>query len=214
MNKVYIFAHPFCYDEYKIIEDKIEGVKVVESKGGIMNSRNYITEYFEEGTKIVSIDDDVEELIDLNTNQPIENLNEFIEESFSMCGNGLWGVCALNNKFYSNMKDKFGLQSIVATFCGYVNIKSIVLTLDLMEDYERVIKYYNANKIILKRSWIGIKTKYWTNKGGLQTELDILKRIQLQNYCANEILNRYPDYVFQRKRKNGLLDIRFKRNIK
>jgi hypothetical protein len=214
MNKVYIFAHPFSYDEYKIIEDKIEGVKVVESKGGIMNSRNYITEYFEEGTKIVSIDDDVEELIDLNTNQPIENLNEFIEESFSMCGNGLWGVCALNNKFYSNMKDKFGLQSIVATFCGYVNIKSIVLTLDLMEDYERVIKYYNANKIILKRSWIGIKTKYWTNKGGLQTELDILKRIQLQNYCANEILNRYPDYVFQRKRKNGLLDIRFKRNIK
>jgi hypothetical protein len=112
------------------------------------------------------------------------------------------------------MKDKFGLQSIVATFCGYVNIKSIVLTLDVCEDHERVIKYYNANKTILKRSWIGIKTKYWTNKGGLQTELDILKRIQLQNYCANEILNRYPDYVFQRKRKNGLLDIRFKRNIK
>jgi len=214
MNKVYIFAHPSSYDQYKIIEDKIKGVKVIESKGGIMNSRNYITEYFEEGTKIVSIDDDIEDLIDLNTNQPINDLDGFIKESFSMCGNGIFGVCALNNKFYSNMKDKFGLQSIVATFCGFVNYKSIVLTLDVCEDHERVIKYYNANKTILKRSWIGIKTKYWTNKGGIQTELDILKRIQLQNYCANELKSRYPDYVFQRKRKNGLLDIRFKRNIK
>ena len=208
MNKVYIFAHPFSYDEYKVIEEKIEGVKVIESKGGIMNSRNYITEYFDEKTNIVSIDDDVDELIDLNTNQPIHDLDGFIKESFNMCGNGIFGVCALTNKFYSNMKDKFGLQSIVATFCGFVNYKSIVLTLDLMEDYEKVIKYYQSNKTILKRSWVGIKTKYWTNKGGIQTELDCLKRIQLQNYCANELKSRYPDYVFHRKRKNGLIDIR------
>jgi len=213
MNKVHIFAHPFSYDEYKVIEEKIEGVKVIESKGGIMNSRNYITEYFDEGTNIVSIDDDVDELIDLNTNQPIQNLDGFIKESFNMCGNGIFGVCALTNKFYSNMKDKFGLQSIVATFCGFVNYKSIVLTLDVCEDHERVIKYYQSNKTVLKRSWVGIKTKYWTNKGGIQTELDILKRIQLQNYCANELKSRYPDYVFHRKRKNGLIDIRFKRNI-
>jgi hypothetical protein len=214
MNKVYIFAHPFSYDEYKVIEEKIEGVKVIESKGGIMNSRNYITEYFDEKTNIVSIDDDVDELIDLNTNQPIHDLDGFIKESFNMCGNGIFGVCALTNKFYSNMKDKFGLQSIVATFCGFVNYKSIVLTLDLMEDYEKVIKYYQSNKTILKRSWVGIKTKYWTNKGGIQTELDCLKRIQLQNYCANELKSRYPDYVFHRKRKNGLIDIRFRRNLK
>jgi len=213
MNKVYIFAHPFSYDEYKIIEQKIEGVKVIESKGGIMHSRNYITEYFNEGTNIVSIDDDVEELIDLNTNQPINDLDGFIKESFSMCGNGLWGVCALTNKFYSNMKDKFGLQSIVATFCGYVNIKSIVLTLDVCEDHERVIKYYQSNKTVLKRSWVGIKTKYWKTAGGLQTELDCLKRIQLQNFCASELKKRYPEYVFHRTRKSGLIDIRFKRNI-
>jgi len=213
LNKVYIFAHPFSYDEYKIIEQKLPGIKVIESKGGIMNSRNYITEYFNDGTNIVSIDDDVDDLIDLNTNQPIHDLDGFIKESFNMCGNGIWGVCALTNKFYSNMTDKFGLQSIVATFCGYINNKNITLTLDLMEDYERVIKYYQANKTVLKRSWVGIKTKYWNRKGGIQTELDCLKRIQLQNYCANEIKSRYPEYVFQRKRKNGLIDIRFKRNI-
>ena len=209
MNKVHIFAHPFSYDEYKVIEEKINGVKVIESKGGIMNSRNYITEYFDEGTNIVSIDDDVDELIDLNTNQPLENLHEFIEESFSMSANGIWGVCALTNKFYSNMKDKFGLQSIVATFCGFVNYKSIVLTLDLMEDYERVIKYYLNDKTILKRSWVGIRTKYWTLEGGLQTDLDREKRLQLQNYCSDELATSYPNLVFQRTRKNGLKDIRF-----
>ena len=214
-SKIYIFAHPLSFDEYKeFFDSKYPNINVIESKGGIKNSRNYITEYFDEGTNIVSIDDDVDELIDLNTNQPIQNLDGFIKESFNMCANGIFGVCALNNKFYSNMKDKFGLQSIVATFCGFVNYKSIVLTLDLMEDYEKVIKYYQSNKTVLKRSWVGIKTKYWTNKGGIQTELDCLKRIQLQNFCANELKSRYPDYVFHRKRKNGLIDIRFKRNIK
>jgi len=213
MNKVYIFAHPSSYDQYKIIEDKIKGVKVIESKGGIMNSRNYITEYFEEGTKIVSIDDDIEDLIDLRKDKPLENLHEFIEESFNMC-NGLWGVSALTNKFFATMHDKYGLRSIVATFCGYVLDKSIKLTLDLMEDHQRTILYYLNNKSILKRGWVGIKTKYWKLEGGLQTDLDREKRLQLQNFCSNELATSYPHLVFQRKRKSGLLDIRFKKNIK
>ena len=214
-SKIYIFAHPLSFDEYKeFFDSKYPNINVILSKSGIMNSRNYITEYFDEGTNIVSIDDDVDELIDLNTNQPIQNLDGFIKESFNMCGNGIFGICALNNKFYSNMKDKFGLQSIVATFCGFVNYKSIVLTLDVCEDHERVIKYYNANKTILKRSWIGIKTKYWTNKGGIQTDLDREKRLQLQNFCAQEIANTYPHLVYTRTRKNTLIDIRFRRNLK
>jgi len=93
----------------------------------------------------------------------------------------------------------------VATFHGYTLDKSIKLTLDLMEDYEKVIKYYITGNCILKRGWVGIKTKYWTLKGGLQTEYDREKRLQLQNYCAEEFFDRYPNLVFLRKRKSGLL---------
>ena len=210
-DKVYIFAHPWCYEEYYNLKNKYPTIHIVESKGGIMNSRNYINNYFSAGTRIVEIDDDVEDLLNLKNDCPLEDLDEFITESFEMCGNGIWGVCALTNKFFSNMNDKFGLQSIVATFCGYVLNKNIKLTLDVMEDYERVIQYYLLGKNIFKRSWVGIKTKYWKNKGGIQTQLDYDKRLMMQNYCSDELKAKYPDLVFQRTRKSGLKDIRFKK---
>ena len=213
-SKIYIFAHPLSFDEYKeVFNSKYPNINVIESKGGIKNSRNYINHYFNDGDKIVEIDDDVEDLIDLRQDKPIENLHEFIEESFSMC-NGIWGVSALTNKFFATMQDKYGLRSIVATFCGYVLDKSIKLTLDLMEDYQRTILYYLKEKSILKRGWVGIKTKFWTLEGGLQTDLDREKRLQLQNYCSDELAKSYPNLVFQRTRKNGLKDIRFRRNLK
>jgi hypothetical protein len=210
-SKIYIFAHPLSYDEYvEVLKPKYPNLNIVESKGGIKNSRNYINNYFNEGNKIVEIDDDVENLIDLRQDKPLENLDDFIKESFDMCGNGIWGVSALTNKFFCNMHDKFGLRSIVATFHGYTLDKSIILTLDVCEDFEKVIKYHLNNKPILKRGFIGIKTKYWDLKGGLQTDYDREKRLQLQNYCAEELLDRYPNLLFLRKRKSGLLDVRFK----
>jgi len=54
------------------------------SKGGIKNSRNYINDYFNEGDKIVEIDYDIEDLINLREDKTLENLDDFIEESFSM----------------------------------------------------------------------------------------------------------------------------------
>ena len=167
-TKIYIFAHTLSFDEYKeVLNSKYPNINVIESKGGIKNSRNYINHYFNDGVKIVEIDDDVEDLIDLREDKPLENLNEFIEESFSMCGNGIWGVSALTNKFFATMQDKYGLRSIIATFHGYTLDKSIKLTLDLMEDHQRTILYYLKEKSILKRGWVGIKTKFWTLEGGL-----------------------------------------------
>ena len=88
--------------------------------------------------------------------------------------------------------------------------EAIILTLDVCEDFEKVIKYHLNNKPILKRGFIGIKTKYWDLKGGLQTDYDREKRLQLQNYCAEELLDRYSNLLFLRKRKSGLLDVRFR----
>jgi len=213
-SKIYIFTHPFSYDEYvEVLKPKYPNLNIIDSKGGIKNSRNYINDYFNEGDKIVEIDDDIEDLINLREDKPLENLDDFIEESFSMVGNGIWGVSALTNKFFATIQDKFGLRSIVGTFHGYSLKKNITLTLDVCEDYEKVIKYYISGNCILKRGWVGIKTKYWTLKGGLQTEYDREKRLQLQNYCAEELFNKYPNLVFLRKRKSNLLDVRFKRNL-
>ena len=38
-------------------------------------------------------------------------------------------------------------------------------------------------------------------------------RIQIQNWAATELKDRYGDLLYLRTRKSGLIDIRFKRNI-
>ena len=72
-----------------------------------------------------------------------------------------------------------------------------------MEDYERVIYHYNDNRRILKRSFIGIKTKYWTMKGGIQSNYSKDDRITIQNEAADYLLKTYPQLVYIRTRKNG-----------
>ena len=74
-DKVYIFAHPWCYEEYYDLKNKYPTIHIVESKGGIMNSRNYINDYFSAGTRIVEIDDDVEDLLNLKNDCPLEDLD-------------------------------------------------------------------------------------------------------------------------------------------
>lgn len=206
---IYIFVHPDSYDEYRILNTEYN-INIIKSLAGIRDSRNFITEYFDEGQPIVSIDDDIVDLIDFRTDQPLENLNDFIEETFEMSHGGLWGLSATSNKFFSTRRDKLGLQSIIGSFCGYMNTKNYKLQLKVMEDYERVIYYYINKKIILKRGWVGIKTKYWTTAGGIQSNFSKEERITIQNEAATWLLKTYPLLVYTRTRKNGLIDIRFK----
>tara|TARA_R110001592_G_scaffold102967_1_gene290220 strand:+ start:553 stop:1281 length:729 start_codon:yes stop_codon:yes gene_type:complete len=210
-SKIFLFVHPDSYQDYLLLKDNYPDIHIIESRAGIKNSRNFITKFFNNGQRIVSIDDDVKDLINLNTNQPILDLKDFIDDSFNMTKDGIWGVSALDNAFFSTCRDKFGLSSIVSTFCGYTNIKSIHLELDVMEDFERVIKFHNLGRTILKRGWVGIKTTYWTTRGGLQSILNKDERIDKQNYSAEILLGLYPDLCYIRTRKSGLKDIRFKK---
>jgi len=208
-NKIYIFVHPDSYEDYLILESEYN-INIIKSVEGIRDSRNYITDYFPEGQKLISIDDDISDLIDFRTNQSLQNLNDFIEESFEMVQGGLWGLSATDNRFFSRLKDKVGLQSIIGSFCGFTNTKQYKLKLKVMEDYERVIYYYNDKRLILKRSFIGIRTKYWTTAGGIQSNYSKDERITIQNEAADYLLNNYPQLVYIRTRKNGLKDIRFR----
>ena len=74
------------------------------------------------------------------------------------------GFNANINNFYADGKDKFGLYSIINSCCGYVNCKSIKLTVSEKEDFERCILMFRMGYPILKRCGYGIKTKYWTIK--------------------------------------------------
>ena len=168
---------------------------------------------------VVEMDDDIDDIVHTIKNVKsvsVDNLKEIFEESFKLCPDGLWGMNATltSNNFFANGKDNLGHHqlSIVNSCLGYYNDKSIKLSVPEKEDFERVILFYLKNKNILKRGQYGIKTKYWTNKGGLQDIYDFDKRKEIQLLSANMIMEKYPNHAYMVKRKNGIVDLRLKKN--
>ena len=214
-SDIYIFVSPESYNIYK---EQLQGYNIILSKNTILDTRNHIIEYFDEGQPIVEIDDD---LINIQTtkkgieNERLGNLNDFIIKSFNLLGDtGLWGLNSNINSFFATAGDKFGLYSIVNSFLGYYNDKSIILCCREKEDFDRVCQFYLKKIPILKRCGYGINTRYWKNKGGIQARYNFDQRIIVQKESADMLLGKYPDLVYQRVRKNGIVDIRFRQKKK
>tara|TARA_R110001592_G_scaffold2489_5_gene14642 strand:+ start:113 stop:877 length:765 start_codon:yes stop_codon:yes gene_type:complete len=202
---VFVFVSKSQLSKYLEIQ-KRWGFNLVEGKEGILNQRNYIIEYFEEGEQIIEIDDDVIDIIDLSTMKPIDDLKIFIGSMFEKT-NGLWGINGAVN-IRSFRKSAFGSYFICNAFCGYTNDKSIKLSLQEKEDYERCAIYLDKNKQIYKNRQFAIKTKYWKNAGGIDYDFETRKKVN--NECANILQDRYPHYFYLKEQKNGIVNPAFR----
>jgi GR25 family glycosyltransferase involved in LPS biosynthesis len=214
MKKVYVFSSSSSIEEYKNLADKY-GFTLVDSKDTILDTRNHIIEYFAENTKIIEMDDDIEDI--QNTikgvkNTPVVDLNQIFNNSFEkLNGQGLWGFNANTNNYFACGIDKFGLYSIINSCLGYYNDKRIKLTVSEKEDFERCIQFYKLEIPILKQTQFGIKTRYWKNKGGIQAKYGFEQRVQVQRQSADDIMKKYPVFCYKQTRSNGIVDIRFKK---
>ena len=217
MKDVYVFVSTASLEEYTPISKKW-GFNLILSKNTILDTRNHIIQYFNEGQKIVEMDDDVEDIqttMKGKKNSSVKNIKKLFEDSYNLIesrGNrGLWGFNAKTNNFYADGKDKFGLYSIINSCCGYINDKSIKLTVSEKEDFERCLIMFKKKYPILKRCGFGIKTNYWKNKGGIQSHYDFNRRLEVQSESAAALMAKYPEYCYTSTRDNGIVDIRFKR---
>lgn len=216
-KKVFVFVSDLSYLSYQPLSEKY-GFNLLNShnnllkfnNNSILTTRNNIIHYFKEGENILEMDDDIEDIIDFSKNKSVENFVDLINESFSIIKDGgLFGFCAQANKFFSKGIDQYGLYSIINSCLGYVNDKRIKLTVFEKEDYERCLQFYKLGLKILKRGGYGIKTRYWQNKGGIQSNYSWEKRLNVQRESALILKQIYPEYVRIQIRKNGIYDIRF-----
>jgi len=216
MKNVYVFVSPESYQDYIPIKNKWKFNLIGGDNATILKTRNNIIKFFDEGQNILEIDDDVEQIeitLKGKKNKPVTNLKELINESFQIIHQGgLFGLNANTNNFFASGTDKFGLYSIINSCIGYKNDKRIKLTVAEKEDFQRVIQFYELDLPILKRTGYGIKTNYWRNKGGIQAHYDFKKRVEVQRESAEQLLEKYPWAVRKQVRKNGIVDLRFKKD--
>lgn len=215
MNHVYVFVSPHSHTQYSTLI-KNYGINLVKSKNSILKTRNHIIEYFPCGAKVIEMDDDVEDIQhlspdDVNQNRSVQDLVDLFDECFHMLnGSGLWGFNANTNSHFTSGIDKYGLYSIINSCLGYYNDKRIRLTVPEKEDFERCIQFYELGLPICKRTGFGIKTRYWKNKGGIQSKYNFETRVNVQRKSADMIMSKYPGLCYRQYRKNGICDIRFK----
>jgi hypothetical protein len=187
---------------------------------GLNNQRNFITNYFDDGEIIISMDDDIEELHHKNDMPLLDWLNESIDY-LKNSNYALLSICPSVNPFFFEQRKnsesfKIGNYYAIGAFYILKNDKNILLNNDiLLEDWERSLLYFKKYGANIRYNDILIKTKYF-GKGGLQ------KTRTKNNYLmsVNKLLYHYPEYISFNYKKLPLLDkyiefpnLKFKRQI-
>ena len=145
--------------------------------------------------------------------KPITNLDKFIIKAFNICNDNnifLWGVYPLANAYFMTPSTTTDLRFIVGPFWGIINRHKpeLQLTINEKENSERTLQHWTYDKTVLRFNYIGIDTKYYTNKGGLQSEGKNRQKEALKS--VHYLHNKYPTLTkIYLGKKSGMPELKF-----
>lgn len=189
-------------EEHEIYHDELTGNKyggnIVVGVPTIGAQRNFIEQYYPEGTYLMMFDDDVEEVQrrrDEKTLEPIDDLyTEIIEQGFTQCeevGAKTFGIYAASNAYF--MKDRVysKLCYIIASMFGVIvdHDDELARVTNHGEDYEYSLRQYVKHGVLCRLDKYTVKSNYYKEEGGLQT-------IRTKEYVYNsikQIAEMFPD---------------------
>jgi len=210
---IYIFvANDEEYMKYKSVIPVDWYKDIIVGEKGIKNQRIFISNYFPENTKIVSMDDDVEKVYKKVDGKLIEikQLDNLIRKNFDLLktvefeGIHLWGVYPTPNCLW--MKEDYittDLRFCIGVFYGYINRhdSSLYPKTELKEDIEFSILHYLKDDGICRFNNISFKTKFLA-PGGCGTD-----RFEGYKKAQEYLVKTYPDYCKPKFRKDGTPEI-------
>ena len=216
---IHIFvANQEEYELYKPL-----GYKTIIAAPGLLNARNFILNYFPKNQRIVQMDDDIKEFIELDHTQKrserkLKDLKDIIQQGFNMCmvtRSRLWGIYPSPNGYFMNGSVTHSLKFIVGCFFGIINPKEELIldpglnnVMDGKEDYYRTLKMYELDGSVVRLNFVAPKTAYYTEPGGLQTDLDRKKK---HTEAVGLLIQLYPEWAFLNpKRKSGFTEMRLR----
>ena len=209
-NEIDLFvANEEEYQKYKSVVP--EGINIIIAVKGLKAVREFIFDYYEQGEKILSLDDDIEIVRKYDENSgklvPVENLKSLVQLGFDECSKHslkLWGLYPVqgNPFFMKNAKPiTYDYKFIIGNFFGFINDKQMnKLNVSNIDDYERSIRSYQLFGGSVRLNHYACKTNFKKNAGGAQYDPNRQEKI----YQDMDILmNTYPDLLFLRKKKDG-----------
>jgi hypothetical protein len=167
--------------------------------------RNFMTDYYADGDRILFIDDDIYDFLTL---EPLD-LQAFIDKAFADCaaaGLRLWGIYPVANKFFMKPGYTTDLRYVIGSMYGVMNDRDIKVSMDDGEDKERTCLYYLKYGGVLRYSDVSPKTKYYREPGGMQTT----RTLERQQKSGLALLEQFPMLLTRKDKKDGKIEHRFR----
>lgn len=217
-SNIYVFV---VAEEEAIYRERIKNksVNVIVGKRGIKEQRGFISNYFQEGDYILTLDDDIKRMEELEGNKlvilkSLNALNEkvltLMKENESRC----CGIYPTNNPYFMKPITTHNLKFCIGAMRWYINDRELESsrTFTLLEDYEMSMKYYLKYKTITRLSFIAIEHDFNKLSGGLKSTTD--RSFKSKQNEVMEFQENYKLYttINDRYLKSGRhIDIRFKK---
>jgi len=183
---------------------------IVSNTKHVNTQRNFIVDYYKEDELILGIDDDIDlvamKVDDKNTIQ-LNSLTEFVDNAFTISLDkkiDMWGVNPVINPYFMKNNVTFNLKYIVACFYGWRNNhdkKAYVSTNPEYgkEDFERSIRYYMADGGVTRFNYVAPKTKYYSEKGGIQN----YRTVEYEETAVKWLLQTFPMFCKRNTKSKG-----------
>ena len=208
-ERVTVFVAPAELDAYRAA---LPDVRIAAGGTDLPGQRNAIATAYPEGEYVVSIDDDVTDVVQFvggKKLEPLPNLHSFFKEAFDTCARlnlGLWGVYPVANAFYMKHAVTTDLRFIIGTLHGFVSRHDDAgrVSLPCKADYELSIKRFLAEGGVVRFSYVSMKSRTYKEPGGLQG----IRTPAMADHAARALIDRYPQFVrLNPRRKSGHTEI-------
>jgi hypothetical protein len=201
-------------EQYNLYKSEYPEYNIVVAVLGMKEVRNFIfQEYYKEGQKVLSMDDDIEKMRMKNPRgwEPSQfcddelDLKKEIELAFKECeksGRHLWGVYPVENHFFMKNDITFDYKFLGGWMWGtIINKEALLLEIGdgACEDYERCMKHYLKDGGMVRLNYLCCKTKYGNPKGGMPP---IEERGREEFF--KEAGEKYKNLFYLKKKKGGL----------
>lgn len=188
-------------DEYEKTLDRSTYCRIIVGVVGMMNIRNFIQSYYDEGTRVVCIDDDIKDVVKIEKDgdkrfSELKGLDSFFNYCFAVTeqlGGRYWGIYAAANAFFMKRAICAGLYYLIGSFWGMVvsHSKDLYVTMDDKEDFERSVRAYLKYGKVVRMNFVTVKSSYYTEKGGMQEE----RTEERVEWSAKKLMTMFPDQV-------------------
>ena len=205
LKNVYVFVS--LEEDVILYKDKYPLINIVKAPKGVAAVDNFITDYFEEGQKIIYMNDDVSAIVELQDNKLIplkkQKLYSIINAMFGrMIKNQITyaGFYPVPNTLFMGQRKKitYNMCLIMDPFSLVINNRKVRITISDKSDFEKSIQHFYYQNALLRYNHIALKVEYYGMRGGFQG-----RDATTEKNSALLLQSKYGDYVSRVLYKSG-----------